>query len=76
MISGFEGKLARIFSLAMFFWSLNATALFLDGEGYYGVRGETRFAPGMAKDRGTHQAIDQTFMLKGEARLNDQSSFF
>ena len=47
-----------------------------DGKGHYGLRGETRTRPGMALDRGLHQATDQSFRLLGEARFNDSSSFF
>ena len=51
-------------------------AFFLTGSGHYSVRGEMRSAPGMAGDRGTHQAIEQSFRLLGEARFNERSSFF
>ena len=54
----------------------NGLAIFLDGEGHYGLRGETRTAPGASSNRGMHQAIDQSFRLQGEARLNEKSSTF
>ncbi len=67
-------------TLAIFFSSVvfshPAFALFLDGNGHYSLRGETRTSPGMSSGRGTHRAIDQNFRLEGEARFNDQSSFF
>lgn len=56
--------------------STQAFGFFVDGEGNYGLRGETQWAPGFSKESGTYQAIEQTFRLKGEARFNDQSSMF
>lgn len=58
------------------FYPQISSGLNLDGEGHYSLRGETRTKPGMARDRGIHQAIDQSFRLLGEARVNDRSSFF
>jgi hypothetical protein len=54
----------------------SAQGFFIDGSGHYGLRGETRTAPGFSKRAGTYQAIEQTFRLTGEARLNDRSSAF
>lgn len=51
-------------------------ALYLDGDGHYVMRGETRTAPAMSNRSRTYQAIDQSFRLNGELRFNDQSSFF
>jgi hypothetical protein len=51
-------------------------ALFLDGDGHYALRGETRTNPAFSKESGTYQAIEQSFRLKGEARFNDLSSMF
>lgn len=51
-------------------------AIFLDGKGHYALKGETITAPGAATDQGEHQAIEQSFQLQGEARLNEKSSFF
>ncbi len=56
--------------------SSQAFGFFVDGEGNYGLKGETQTAPGFSKGSGTYQAIEQTFRLKGEARFNDQSSMF
>lgn len=56
--------------------SSQAFGFFVDGEGNYGLKGETQIAPGFQKQSGTYQAIEQTFRLKGEARFNDQSSMF
>lgn len=53
-----------------------AQAFFLDGNGHYALRGSTEKNPGFATDRGTYQAIEQSFRLEGEARMNDRSSFF
>jgi len=54
----------------------NAQAFFLDGSGHYALRGVTEKNPGFATDTGTYQAIEQSFRLEGEARMNDKSSFF
>ncbi|MEZ4742532.1 MAG: hypothetical protein R3B45_08805 [Bdellovibrionota bacterium] len=51
-------------------------AVFLDANGHYGIRAETRTAPSMSRSSGLYQAIDQSFRLEGEVRLNDQSSMF
>ena len=52
--------------------STQALGFFVDGEGNYGLKGETQTAPGFSKGSGTYQAIEQTFRLKGEARFNEQ----
>lgn len=65
-----------IISFAAFFTATFAHAIFLDGEGHYALRGETRTAPGASGRRGLHQAIDQSFRLIGEGRLNEKSSMF
>jgi hypothetical protein len=51
-----------------------AQAFFVDGDGHYALRGETRTNEAFAKDSGYYQAIEQSFRLHGEARFNDQSS--
>lgn len=56
--------------------SSQAFGFFVDGEGNYGLKGETQIAPGFQRQSGTYQAIEQTFRLRGEARFNDQSSMF
>lgn len=51
-----------------------AYGFFVDGEGHYSLKGETRTAPAFSKKTGIYQAIEQSFRLKGEARFSDQSS--
>ncbi len=53
-----------------------ADAFWIDGDGFYGLQGSTETAPAFQKDRGTYQAIQETFRLGGEARFNDQMSAF
>ncbi len=53
-----------------------AFGFFVDGDGHYGLRGETETAPAFSKKTGTYQAIQQSFRLQGEARFNDLSSMF
>lgn len=53
-----------------------AYALYLDGEGHYATKAEVRTAPAVSKDSGQHQALEQSFRLNGEIRVNDASSFF
>ncbi len=61
---------------ALLLTATSASAFFVDGDGHYALRGETQTAPGFQKNTGTFQAIEQSFRLKGEARVNDQSSLF
>lgn len=56
--------------------STNAFGFTLDGKGHYGAKGQTLTNPGMSSQMGTQQAIEQSFLMEGEARLNDRSSFF
>ena len=49
---------------------------FLDGDGHYSLRGETRTKPGFSSEQGTYQAIQQFFRLRGEARFNERSSMY
>ena len=56
--------------------SSSSFGFFIDGDGHYGMKGETRTSPGFSRDSGTFQALQQTFRLRGEARLNDRSSAF
>ncbi len=69
-----------IFFVALIFglnvYSFRAYAIFLDGYGYYSLRGETLTNPGFAGNKGTYQAVRQNFYLVGETRLNDRLSFF
>jgi len=62
--------------LALFFvlFGQPGFAFFLDGNGHYSLRGETRPWPAFSKDSGIYQAIQQSFRLEGEVRFNDRSS--
>ncbi len=51
-------------------------AMNLDGSGHYALRGESLVAPQASSSRGLHQAIEHSFLLDGEVRFNDKSSFF
>lgn len=75
---GFQASLKKFLVLSVVTSSIPSTlfGLSLDGEGHYSLRGETRTNPGSSSKRGIHQAIDQSFRLLGEARVNDKSSFF
>ena len=55
--------------------SATSYAFFLDGNGHYGLLGETRVAPEFQKDSGTYQATRVSFDLNGEVRANDRASF-
>ncbi len=59
----------------MFFYDAKAFAFFVDGNGHYGLLGQTRVNPEADKGRGTFQAIVQSFDLNGDARMNDRASF-
>ena len=52
-----------------------ANAFFLDGNGYFGMRGATVVNPEFQKDHGTYQATELSFDLNGEIRANDRASF-
>jgi hypothetical protein len=68
----------KIISICMVAWSFHAApsfAYFLDGEGYFGAKGETRVAPEFQKGHGTYQATEYTFDLTGEVKANDRASF-
>lgn len=54
----------------------SALAFTVDGDGHYALRGESQKAPGFSTKTGYYQAINQSFRLLGEARLNDMSSMF
>ena len=58
----------------MAFAASPAFGLFLDGNGHYGLLGETRTNPGFSKQTGTYQTIRQSLRLEGEARIDDKSS--
>ena len=51
-------------------------AFFLDGNGHYSLRGASVTNPGFSSDLGMYQAVEQSFRLEAEARMNDKSSFF
>ncbi len=55
--------------------SIPAQAFFLDGNGHYGLIGETRIAPDFQKGNGLYQATRVSFDLNGEVRANDRASF-
>lgn len=61
---------------AVLFCASSAKAFFVDGDGHYALRGETQSKPGFSSKSGTYQAIEQSFRLKAEARVSDQSSLF
>ena len=60
-------------AVAVFLTANQASAFFLDGNGHFGLLGETRVAPEFQK--GTYQATRVSFDLRGEARANDRASF-
>lgn len=57
------------------FFSVQAFAIFIDGNAQYVIRGQTRTHPGFV-GKSVHQAIDQNFRFNGELRANDKTSFF
>jgi hypothetical protein len=66
---------AALIAAAMLATTTKATAFFLDGDGHYGLLGETRVNPDFQKDHGIYQATRVSFDLNGEARANDRASF-
>ena len=46
-----------------------AFGFFVDGDGHYGLRGETETAPAFSKKTGTYQAIQQSFRLLATVAL-------
>lgn len=72
----FAKPFKRLAFITLAFNSSIAGALWIDGDGHYALRGITETAPGFSKKTGNFQAIEQSFRLLGEARLNDTSSFF
>ncbi len=62
--------------LALSLVASTANAVFIDGEGSFALRAESRTRPGMSPESKTHQAIDQHFRFKGELRANDRTSMF
>ncbi len=54
--------------------STQASAIFVDGHGYYGVRGEARTKPENIPASSASQTIDQFFRLDSELRVNDKTS--
>jgi len=54
--------------------STQASAIFVDGHGYYGVRGEARTKPENIPASSASQTIDQFFRLDAELRANDKMS--
>ncbi len=71
-----QNLLLSCFVMVIFLISQRGHAFYLDGKGHYAIRGETLTNPGFSKSRGMHQGFNQSFSLDGEARFNDQSSFF
>lgn len=63
-----SATIALLYSSATF-------GFFLDGNGHYSLRGVALKNPGFATDRGVYQAIEQSFRLEAEARMNDRSGF-
>ncbi len=57
-------------------YSPSAKAVFVDGHGYYSLRGETRTKPNYQSNESAFQAVDQFFRLDTELRVNDKSSVF
>lgn len=72
----FSRSLFSTLSLLVLAAAPEARAFIVDGDGHYGLRGETRMAPAFSKNSGTYQAIEQTFRMRSEARFNDQASMF
>src|SRR6478735_877879 len=64
------------FGLAGALISGSASAIFVDGHGYYSLRGESRTKPDYQANTSAFQAVDQFFRLDTELRVNDKSSFF
>ncbi|RZA24080.1 MAG: hypothetical protein EOP10_10935 [Proteobacteria bacterium] len=56
--------------------STQASAIFVDGHGYYGIRGEARTKPENIPASSASQTIDQFFRLDTEIRANDKASAF
>ncbi len=54
--------------------STQASAIFIDGKGYYGIRGEARTKPENIPASSASQTIDQFFQLDTELRVNDKAS--
>ncbi len=67
----FTASVAALLGLS----STPAHAIFVDGQGHYSLRGETRTNPNFDKSNGTFQAIEQYFRLNGELRVSDKASF-
>lgn len=59
-------------------WALLSTiparAIFLDGEGHYAIRGESRSSPGATPDGGSLQGARQSLRFQLEAKHNDDAS--
>lgn len=55
--------------------TINIFAYFLTGSGHYGLRPEFRSNPQM-RSGSSYFALNQSFRLLGEARVNEKSSFF
>ncbi|MBM4250943.1 MAG: hypothetical protein FJ146_03155 [Deltaproteobacteria bacterium] len=69
-------RLSALFLLLTLLPTPSAKAFWSSGSGHYGLRGSTETAPAFQKNTGTFQAIEQSFLLTGEARVNDQLSTF
>jgi hypothetical protein len=63
-------------SFSSMIFSTEASAVYFSGKGHFGLRGETRTEPGFREGTGTYQAIDRSFSLDAEAKINDKASIF
>jgi hypothetical protein len=74
----FSLKLASIGSLltcSLLSVPNSSFAFFIDGQGHFATKGETRIVPEFQKDAGTYQATELSFDLLGEVKANDRASF-
>lgn len=65
-----------LFIAASIFSSTPSLAVYFSGNGHFALRGESRTAPGFQSGTGTYQAIDRSFAMLAEARLNENASIF
>ncbi|MCX6117542.1 MAG: hypothetical protein NT027_08380 [Proteobacteria bacterium] len=55
--------------------SSSAFGFFIDGNGHFATKGETRVVPDFQKNQGTYQANELSVDIHGEIRANDRASF-